>query len=120
VVEGTTAADSPSQEASRKVCLPCHGPVIPFMDNGSVCDRELYARLTRLAEESGIPWQTKHYLAGGTDAGRIQRSGAGARTCGISAAVRSLHAPSSVASIRDMEQMLRLAELFIGSVAEES
>lgn len=120
VVEGTTSADNPSQEPHRRVCLPGHGPVIPFMDNGSVCDRELYARLTRLAEESGIPWQTKHYLAGGTDAGRIQRSGAGARTCGISAAVRSLHAPSSVASIRDMEQMLRLAELFIGSVAEES
>lgn len=120
VVEGTTAADSPAQEAGRKVCLPGRGPVIPFMDNGSVCDRELFARLTRLAEENSIPWQTKHYLAGGTDARSIQRSKAGVRTCGISAAVRYLHAPNSVASVRDMEQMLRLAELFIGSVAEES
>lgn len=120
VLEGTTAADSPAQPPSRKVCAPGQGPVIPFMDNGTIYDRGLFERLRKLAEDNGIPWQTKHYISGGTDARTVQRSKAGVRACGISAAVRYLHAPSSVASIRDMEQMVRLAELFIQSVADES
>lgn len=120
VLEGTTAADSPAQSPGRKVCCPGKGPVIPFMDGGSIADRGLFERLRRLAGDNGIPWQTKHYISGGTDARTIQRSKSGVRTCGISAAVRYLHAPSSVASVRDLEDMLHLAELFIGSLAEES
>ena len=73
-----------------------------------------------LARDNGLPWQIKHYLAGGTDAGAIQRTKAGVRVTGISAAVRYLHAPSSVASISDMEHMLTLARLFIRAVAERS
>lgn len=120
VLEGTTAADSPAQEPGRKVCAPGQGPVIPFMDNGTITDRGLFERLSRLAEDNGIPWQTKHYISGGTDARTIQRSRAGVQVCGISAAVRYLHAPSSVASVKDMDGMLRLAELFIADVADET
>lgn len=120
VLEGTTAADSPAQAPSRKVCSPGHGPVIPFMDNGSIADRGLFERLRRLAEDNGIPWQTKHYVSGGTDARTIQRSRTGVRTCGISAAVRYLHAPSSVASVKDMDDMLRLAELFLYDIAKQT
>ena len=118
VLEGTTSADNPSQPPSRRVCVPGQGPVIPFMDNGTIYDRCLFERLRRLAEDNGIPWQTKKYISGGTDARTIQRSKAGVRVGAVAAAVRCLHAPNSVASIRDMEQMLTLAELFIGSVAE--
>lgn len=119
VLEGTTAADSPAQSPNRKVCCPGKGPVIPFMDGGSITDRGLFERLRGLAEDNGIPWQTKHYISGGTDARTIQRSKAGVRVCGISAAVRYLHAPSSVVSIRDMEDMLRLTELFLNDLARQ-
>ena len=119
VLAATTAADSPAQAPSRKVCCSGRGPVIPFMDGGSIADRGLFERLRGLAEANGIPWQTKHYISGGTDARTIQRSRAGVRTCGISAAVRYLHAPSSVASVRDMEDMLRLTELFLYDVAKQ-
>lgn len=120
VVEGTTAADTPAMEDHRKVCAPGKGPVISFMDGGTVYDRALFERLRDLAERNDIPWQTKHYLSGGTDARSIQRSKAGVRVCALSAAVRYLHAPSSVASVKDMDDMLRLAGLFIDSVAAES
>ncbi len=118
VLEGTTAADSPAMKGHKKVCVPGNGPVLPFMDGATVYDRGLFELLRALAESSGIPWQTKRYISGGTDAGAIQRTKQGVRVCAISAAVRYLHAPSSVVSIRDLDQMLALARAFIGATAE--
>ena len=119
VLEGTTAADNPSLDESCQVCWPGKGPVISWMDGSAIYDRELFELLRSLADKHQVPWQMKHYLAGGTDAGAIQRTKCGVRVTGISAAVRYLHAPSSVASIADMENMLVLARLFIGAVAEQ-
>lgn len=119
ILEGTTAADSPSTEPHRQVCSPGKGPVIPFMDGGAIYDRALFERLRSLAETHQIPWQTKHYLSGGTDASAIQKTKAGVRVCAISAAVRYLHAPSSVAAISDFDHMLTLAGLFLDSLAAE-
>lgn len=120
VLEGTTAADNPALDECCQVCWPGKGPVISWMDGGAIYDRELFELLRDLADKNGVPWQMKHYLAGGTDASAIQRTKAGVRVTGISAAVRYLHAPSSVASISDMEHMLTLARLFIRAVAEQS
>lgn len=119
ILEGTTAADSPAMEPHRQVCVPGKGPVIPFMDGGSIYDRALFEQLRDLAQANDIPWQTKHYISGGTDAGAIQRTKAGVRVCAISAAVRYVHAPASVACIRDFDAMLRLAELFIYSLSKQ-
>jgi len=117
VLEGTTAADLPSMPAHQRVCAPGKGPVVPYMDGGTVYDRGLFRLLRSLAKEHEIPWQTKEYVSGGTDAGAIQRSRDGVRVAAISAAVRYLHTPSSVASIADFDHILRLAELFIAAVA---
>ena len=119
VLEGTTAADTPALEPDRQVCWPGRGPVLAWMDGGSIYDRELFENLRRLAEEHRIPWQTKEYIAGGNDARTIQRTKAGVRVAGISAAVRYLHAPNSACSQCDAEQMLALARLFIRDVAED-
>ena len=118
VLEGTTAADLPDMPAHQRVCAPGKGPVVPYMDGGTVYDRALFQLLRRLAEENGIPWQTKEYISGGTDAKAIQRSRDGVRVAAISAAVRYLHTPSSVAALADLDNILRLAELFIAAVAE--
>jgi len=119
VLEGTTAADNPALDEYCQVCWPGRGPVISWMDGSAVYDRELFELLRDLADRNNVPWQMKHYLAGGTDAGAIQRTKEGVRVTGISAAVRYLHAPSSVASISDMEHMLTLARLFVQAVAEK-
>jgi endoglucanase len=119
VLEGTTAADNPALDEHCQVCWPGKGPVISWMDGSAVYNRDLFELLRDLADQNNVPWQMKHYLAGGTDAGAIQRTKEGVRVTGISAAVRYLHAPSSVASISDMEHMLTLARLFIGAVAEK-
>ena len=118
VVETTTAADLPGVDPHRQVCAPGRGPVIPFMDGGSVSDRGLFDLLRSLARDNHIPWQTKHYIAGGNDASAIQRSRDGVRTATLSAAVRYLHAPASVACVEDLENMLKLTRLFLQAVAD--
>lgn len=119
VVEGTTAADLPGLEGGERVCSVGKGPVIPYMDGATIYDRGLFQLLRGLAEEHQIPWQTKEYLSGGTDGRAIQRSRSGVRVAGLAAAVRYLHAPSSVASISDYEAMIQLARLFVDAVARE-
>ncbi len=117
VLEGTTAADLPDMDAHKKVCAPGNGPVIPYMDGGTVYDRELFELLRTLGEQGCIPWQTKEYLSGGTDAAAIQRTRNGVRVAAISAAVRYLHAPSSVVSLEDCQNILILARRFLQAVA---
>lgn len=117
VLETTTAADSPAVEEHRKVCAPGKGPVISYMDGGTIYDRGLFEDLRCLAEDNGIPWQTKEYLAGGNDARTIQRTKAGVRVAAVSAAVRYLHAPASVGSFSDFDNMLKLTRLFLADQA---
>lgn len=117
ILEGTTAADSPTTDTHRRVCYPGRGPVVPYMDGGTVYDRRLFELIRTLAEERHIPWQTKEYVSGGTDAKAIQRTKTGVRVAAISAAVRYLHSPSSVASIRDFGHIETLALSFIEAVA---
>ena len=120
VLEGTTAADLPGVADRKKVTYPGKGPVIALMDGATIYDRDLFELLRDLADSHGIPWQLKNYISGGNDSAAIQRTKAGVRVAAISAAVRYLHAPSSVASIRDLEQMYALAKLFIEAIAASS
>ena len=113
VLETTTPADLPEIEGARRVCAPGMGPVISYMDGGTIYDRGLFETLRRLAEDNRIPWQTKEYIAGGNDARTIQRTKSGVRVAALSAAVRYLHAPASVGSISDFENMLKLTRLFL-------
>ena len=118
VLETTTAANLPDIEEHRKVCAPGAGPVISYMDGGTIYDRGLFETLRNLAEENHIPWQTKEYIAGGNDARTIQRTKKGVRVAAMSAAVRYLHAPASVGSTEDFSNMLKLTRLFIAQMAD--
>ncbi|MCI9263099.1 MAG: M42 family metallopeptidase [Oscillospiraceae bacterium] len=117
IIEGTTAADSPTTDVHRRVCYSGRGPVIPYMDGGTVYDPKLFDLLRDLAEEGNIPWQTKEYISGGTDARVIQRTKTGVRVAAVSAAVRYLHSPSSIASVLDFQNIEILALRFIEAVA---
>ena len=118
ILEGTTAADIPGVSGADRVCQLGKGVVIPYMDKGTIYDRELYGMLCRLAEENGISWQTKSHVAGGTDASAIQRSGAGVRVAAVSVAVRNIHSPASIVKAEECEAQLKLARLFLKEFAE--
>ena len=118
ILETTTAADIPAAEGDKQVCKLGHGVVIPFMDRGTIYDRELYALLGRLADENGIPWQTKTMIAGGTDGSVVQRTGGGVRVAAVSVPVRNIHSPASLAKVSECEDQLRLARLFLQEMAK--
>jgi endoglucanase len=118
IIEGTTACDFPTLPAHKRVCAVGGGAVIPFMDRGSVANAGLFDRITKLAEDNSVAWQTKEYVSGGTDAGAVQAVVPGAETIGIAAPVRYIHAPSSVVSLADCGHVLSLARLFLESEAE--
>ena len=117
ILEGTTSADLAGVPGHKKVTRLGDGPVLGFMDAGTIYDRELFETLRDLATENKLPWQIKGRIAGGTDASAIQKSRSGVRVASISAPVRSIHCPNSVAKISDIKQALQLAELFIEAVA---
>ena len=74
--------------------------------------------MARSTNDRGIAWQTKHMVAGGTDAGRIHKMRAGVRTAGLAAPVRYIHSPVSVASKADMQGVLTLAKAFLEGLAQ--
>ena len=118
ILESTTAADLPGVPSHKTICKPGKGVVIPFMDRSTIYNRKFYDAMTRLADENGIQWQTKQMIAGGTDAGNIQRSRAGVPVVGIAAALRNIHSPASVGSIADFEGVYQLAQLFMKEYAK--
>lgn len=119
VLEGTTAADLPEVPEGKRICHLGHGLVVPFMDKGTIYSRNLYKIVTQLADNNEIMWQTKTMIAGGTDASVVQRSGIGVDTIAISAPLRNIHSPSSIAKISDFENMPRLTTLLLEKLAAE-
>ena len=108
VVEGTTASDLDGTSEKDKVCKVRGGAVCPFMDGGTLYDREMYTQIHNYAKANDIKIQVKTKIAGGTDAARIQRSLDGVKTAVISLPCRYIHTSSSVAAIEDMESMYKL------------
>ena len=116
ILEATTAADLPEVSGAKRVCELGQGGVVPFMDGGTVYDRELFDMITAAADRERIVWQTKKYISGGTDAQAVQRSRGGVKTLAVSAPVRNLHSPACVGKISDIEGVYKLARLFLDEI----
>lgn len=102
VVDVTTAADITGVSGADRVCCQGNGPVVSFMDNRTLYDRDLYDRIMALAHRLDMPVQTKSRIAGGNDAGAIQTSRGGVRIAAISLPGRYIHSSGSVIDRRDL------------------
>ncbi len=107
-VEGTTAADIFDDDNKSPVCCVGEGPVISFMDGGTIYNKDFFKLAINAAKDKGIPYQLKQAVAGGNDSSAIQKTGAGCATLAISAPVRYLHTQMAVASLEDIENTKRL------------
>ena len=112
-VETTTACDIPGTPPEKTVCSLKKGPVISFMDRGTIYDAALYARAMQAAAASGIACQPKQGVFGGNEARSVQTAGNGARVLAVSVPCRYLHTPSCVANRFDIDETLRLLRLLI-------
>lgn len=107
-VEGTTASDLPDIKGSKRVCGLGSGPVLSHMDRGTIYDHTLYRRAIKIAEEKGIPWQTKEGIYGGNESRSYQQAGAGSKVLAVSAPVRYIHSATSVACWEDIDNQYKL------------
>lgn len=111
VVDATTAADTAGVPADRQVCRQGKGPVLSFMDKHTLYDRPLYDWIVDLAAEEKLPVQPKTTVAGGNDAGAIQRTKSGCRVAAVSLPCRYIHSPSCALRKEDLRDTLALLRL---------
>jgi tetrahedral aminopeptidase len=113
VLEGTTANDLGDTPDAFKVCRLGLGPCVSFMDNTSIADRWLFKLALEAGKAEAVPHQLKQYVAGGNDAGAIQRAGAGVKTVAISVPCRNIHSPASVCHLGDVDNQRELVKAIL-------
>lgn len=116
-VETTTACDIPDTPDHKIVCALGKGPVLSFMDRGTVYDARLYQQALSLAKQQGITCQSKLGVYGGNESRSVQVAGAGARVLAVSLPCRYLHTPSCVLSRFDLEETAKLLSALVGALA---
>ena len=117
IVDSTTAADTADVDKEKQVCRVGGGPVISFMDNRTLYDKQLYDLIFKTAGQTGVQAQAKSMVAGGNDAGAIQLSRTGVRVAAISLPCRYIHSPSCVISEKDMKATSKLLDALVGKLA---
>ncbi len=115
-VEATTAADIGGVPEEKRVCFLGKGPVVSFMDRGTVYDRKLYDLALDTANDLNMPAQPKLGVFGGNDAAAIHSFAGGARPVAISIPCRYLHTPSCVLKTQDVfatyDLLMKLSEVY--------
>ena len=117
VVETTTAGDVGGAPEERQVCRLGRGPVVSFMDKGTIYDPELFGLALAVAAREGVPAQVKEGVFGGNDSRSIQCARGGVRTIALSIPCRYLHSPSCVLHGGDAENTLRLTRALAAELA---
>ncbi len=108
ILETTTAGDICGVEKEKRACVLGNGPVVSYMDRGTVYDYNLYKRAMNIAAENGINAQTKTLVAGGNDSQAVQRVGDGVRVMAVSVPCRYLHSPVCVIEKSDLDETMKL------------
>ena len=116
ILESTTAADIDGVTGGDKCCVLGKGPVVSFMAGRTIYDKQIFDLAFEVAKENNIKIQTKTKIAGGNDAGAIQKSGAGCRVAAVSLPCRYIHSGSSVVKIGDIEETRRFLPLFLSKL----
>lgn len=116
VVETTTASDIAGVAPDKVVCKLGAGPVVSFMDRGTIYDGGLYRLAMDTAERLNLPVQTKEGVFGGNESRSIQVARSGAKVVAVSLPCRYLHSPSCVLQVDDIHNTLTLLEGLIAEV----
>lgn len=109
VLESTTACDVPGVEDTKQVCKVGSGAVVSFMDRRTIYDKTLVNLAFEIAKKNNYKVQYKKAVAGGNDAGAIQKSRNGVRTLALSIPCRYLHSPIGLISVKDYDDTYNIA-----------
>jgi endoglucanase len=104
----TIAGDTPGVKESEAPVKMNKGPSLTVADYGLITHPKVLRLLVDAAEESKIPYQLETGLAGSTDAARISLTREGVPCGVISIPTRYIHSPSSLLSLDDVENAVKL------------
>lgn len=110
VLEGTTCSDVYGSLPHNEVTRLGDGAVITAADGAAISDKEYFDFIMEVARKNGIKLQVKRTTRGGTEAGIVQRSGAGTRTAVLAVPCRYIHSPVSVMNFDDFESLYALSK----------
>ena len=116
VIETTICQDVYPSHPNKTPTRIGGGPVITFLDRTCVPDREVMSSITEIADIYKIPWQYKKTNMGGTDAGSISRAAEGIPTAIVALPCRNLHSPTTVISLDDYNNLLKLIDFWIKDI----
>ncbi|HHV50441.1 MAG TPA: M42 family metallopeptidase [Clostridiales bacterium] len=119
VVDSTTAADTAGVSEQKQVCCVGKGPVVSFMDNRTLYDRNLFGLVLDTAKSINVKSQVKSAVAGGNDAGAIHLTKCGVKVAAVSLPCRYLHSASCMISMEDAEETFKLLNELIGVIASK-
>jgi endoglucanase len=117
-LEGTVCDDTPKKKDVSPTSELGKGPAISIMDHSFVADRRLIRLLIDTAEANGIPYQFKQPGVGGTDAGAIHLTRTGVPAVAVSAPCRYIHAPVSLMSLHDLDNLVALMKATLKALPE--
>jgi putative aminopeptidase FrvX len=104
----TVAGDVPGVREVEAPIKMRKGPSIEIADAGLITHPKVLRLLVDVAEENKIPYQLEAGLAGSTDAARISLTREGVPSGVICVPTRYIHSPSSLLSLEDAENAVKL------------
>lgn len=114
------AMDTPGIEKDNILSSMGSGPAIVLKDGSHLPNRKLRDLLFETAKEENIPYQLELIERGGTDAGSIHLNRIGVPTVAICIPTRYIHSHSSLLSLDDYENTLKLLKAVIVKLDERT
>lgn len=112
----TVAGDVPGVKEVEAPVKMRKGPAIEVADMGLIAHPKVLRLLVEAAEENNIPYQLETGLGGTTDAARISLTREGVPSGAITVPTRYIHSPTSMASLKDLENAVKLTVAFIQKI----
>jgi putative aminopeptidase FrvX len=116
----TIAGDIPGMPPESSVSSLRSGAAIKVFDSSHLPNPLLIEHLCDIAERHDIPHQLEVLPRGGTDAGAMQRSRAGAAAGTISIPTRYIHSVNEMACQRDIDACVALLARFLEEAGTRS
>lgn len=107
-LDTTLSCDTPGVDKTDSITALGKGVALKVMDSASISHRGLLDEFMALAEKRQIPYQLEILPLGGTDAGTIQRAGAGRKTITLSVPTRYIHTVCETVHKKDLEASVEL------------
>lgn len=112
-IDTTLAVDTPGMPTTESVTRLGQGVAIKVFDSSFIPNYKLVAHLREVAQAHDVAHQLEVLPRGGTDAGAMQRAGAGAAAITISIPSRYVHTVNEMVNIGDLDAASTLLARFL-------